>query len=151
VSRDTERPLADVLAAIAAIRSHLHRGSLDDGLVFDAVRVRLIEIGEAVKDVDRELLTQHPDIPWDQVAGMRDRLAHRYFDTSHAIVAATVEQDLPELEEAVRGLLNRSVAPPGGGGAARGGGLWGGPPRGGPGGGRAPFLSTPSHPHWSGA
>ncbi len=35
---------------------------------------------------------------------MRDRLAHRYFDTSHAIVAATVREDLPELDAAARRL-----------------------------------------------
>jgi uncharacterized protein with HEPN domain len=35
---------------------------------------------------------------------MRDRLAHRHFDTSHAILQATVEHDLPELERAVRNL-----------------------------------------------
>lgn len=45
--RDDER-LADVVAAAEAIASHLRRGGLGDGLVFDAVRVRLIEIGEAV-------------------------------------------------------------------------------------------------------
>lgn len=36
---------------------------------------------------------------------MRDRLAHRYFDTSHTILAATVSDDLPELETSVRRLL----------------------------------------------
>lgn len=36
---------------------------------------------------------------------MRERLAHRYFDTSHAILRATVEHDLPELEQAVIRLL----------------------------------------------
>ncbi|MHB8394969.1 MAG: HepT-like ribonuclease domain-containing protein [Candidatus Dormibacteria bacterium] len=36
---------------------------------------------------------------------MRDRLAHRYFDTSHTVLAATVSEDLPELETAVRRLL----------------------------------------------
>lgn len=46
--RDRQR-LNDILAAVEAIRAHLERGDLDDGLVFDAVRVRLIEIGEAVK------------------------------------------------------------------------------------------------------
>jgi uncharacterized protein with HEPN domain len=46
----------------------------------------------------------NPDIPWDDVAGMRDRLAHRYFDTSHAIVQATVDGDLPILEAGVRRL-----------------------------------------------
>ena len=49
--------------------------------------MRLIEIGEAVKDVSPELLSRQPSIPWRQVAAMRDQLAHRYFDTSHAIVA----------------------------------------------------------------
>jgi uncharacterized protein with HEPN domain len=81
------------------------RGSLDDGLVFDAVRVRLIEIGEAVKGIAPELLAEEPAIPWNDVAGMRDQLAHRYFDTAHSIVAATVDHDLPPLVAAVQRLL----------------------------------------------
>lgn len=40
---------------------------------------------------------------------MRDRLAHRYFDTSHAIVAATDTKDLPLLEAAVARLAERLV------------------------------------------
>lgn len=69
------------------------------------MRVRLIEIGEAVKALPAELLASEPALPWAQIAGMRDRLAHRYFDTSHAILAATVSEDLPELDTAVRRLL----------------------------------------------
>ena len=65
--RDDER-LADVLASAEAIRRHLERGGLDDGLVFDAVRVRLIEIGEAVKDIDPDLLASRARHP---VAGRR--------------------------------------------------------------------------------
>ncbi|HVB53960.1 MAG TPA: HepT-like ribonuclease domain-containing protein [Candidatus Acidoferrales bacterium] len=93
------------MAAIAAIRAHLESGDLQDGLVFDAVRVRLIEIGEAVKALSDPLLATEPALPWAQIAGMRDRLAHRYFDTSHAVLAATISDDLPELEAAVRRLL----------------------------------------------
>ena len=95
------------MAAIDAIHAHLERGDLHDGLVFDAVRVRLIEIGEAVKALPAELLASEPALPWAQVAGMRDRLAHRYFDTSHAILAATVEEDLPQVEAAALRLLRR--------------------------------------------
>jgi uncharacterized protein with HEPN domain len=101
--RDRQR-LADIQAAIDAIRSHLQRGTLSDGLVFDAVRIRLLEIGEAVKALPGELLDTQPDIPWSQIARMRDHLAHRYFDTAHAILQATVDDDLPELERAVRSL-----------------------------------------------
>lgn len=104
MSRRDRQRLDDIVAAIEAIRGHLDRGDLTDGLVFDAVRVRLIEVGEAVKALPAELLDHDPDMPWAQIAGMRDRLAHRYFDTSHAIVSATVSEDLPELEAAVHRL-----------------------------------------------
>lgn len=76
-------------------------------MIFDAVRVRLIEIGEAVKALPKELLATEPSVSWEQVAGMRDRLAHRHFDTSHSIVAGTVEHDLPDLEQAVARLRQR--------------------------------------------
>ncbi len=105
MSRSDRDRLVDVLEAGAAIAEHLQRGPLSDGLVFDAVRVRLIEIGEAVKDVSPELLAQQPSLPWRQVAAMRDQLAHRYFDTSHAIVAQTVGADLVELLPATGSLL----------------------------------------------
>jgi uncharacterized protein with HEPN domain len=107
VSRRDDERLADVIAAADAIASHLERGGLDDGLIFDAVRVRLIEIGEAVKDIDPEVLADEPEIPWRDVAGMRDHLAHRYFDTAHSIVQATVDHDLPPLLAATRRLLDR--------------------------------------------
>ncbi len=104
---DAQR-LADVLSAAEAIRSHLTRGTLADGLVFDAVRVRLIEIGEAVKDIDPELLATEPTIAWRDVARMRDHLAHRYFDTDHAIIQATIDNDLPPLIAATE-RLNRHL------------------------------------------
>jgi len=105
VSRRDDQRLGDILAAVAAIDDHLGRGSLDDGLVFDAVRVRLIEIGEAVRAISPALLDREPDVPWVDVAGMRNDLAHRYFDTEHAIVRATVDHDLPPLIAAVERLL----------------------------------------------
>lgn len=98
--RDEQR-LADITAAITAIRSHVRRGSLTDGLVFDAVRIRLLEIGEAVKALPTSLLDGEPSIPWSQIARMRDHLAHRYFDTTHSIVQATIDNDLDTLAGAV--------------------------------------------------
>jgi uncharacterized protein with HEPN domain len=114
VSRHDADRLDDVLRAMDAIDGHLSRGPvgdpLSDGLVFDAVRVRLIEIGEAVKDLEPGLLEHEPGLPWRAITGMRDQLAHRYFDTDHAIVAATCQRDLPELRAAVvrlRGIAAR--------------------------------------------
>jgi len=108
VSYRERQRLADIRAAIDAIRSHLQRGDLSDGLIFDAVRIRLLEIGEAVKALPDDLLATQPTIPWRQIARLREHLAHRYFDTAHAILQATVDEDLPELERAVHA-LDRSL------------------------------------------
>lgn len=51
-------------------------------------------------------LAREPGIPWVDVAGMRNHLAHRYFDTAHSIVQATVSDDLPPLVAAVERLLD---------------------------------------------
>jgi hypothetical protein len=52
-----------------------------------------------------ELLDTQPAIPWRQVARMRDHLAHRYFDTDHEVIRATVDDDLPELERPAWAML----------------------------------------------
>ena len=71
--RERQR-LADIQAAIDAIRSHLQRGDLSDGLIFDAVRIRLLEIGEAAKALPDDLLATQPSILWRQITRMRDHL-----------------------------------------------------------------------------
>ena len=59
MSRRDDEWLADILDAIEAIGSYLKRGPLDDGLVFDAVRLRLIEIGEAeANGVEHEAIVE---------------------------------------------------------------------------------------------
>jgi uncharacterized protein with HEPN domain len=111
VSRHDDQRLADILAAATAI-------AYPPGVVgsrmagFDAVRVRLIEIGEAVKAIEPGLLAREPVIPWVDVAGMRNHLAHRYFDTAHAIVQATITEDQPPLVAAAERLLQRITTNP---------------------------------------
>lgn len=107
--RDVDR-LDDITAAIAAIASHLRHGGLDEDLVFDAVRMRLLEVGEAVKALPSPLIASEPGIPWRSVAALRDRLAHRYFDTDRGIVEDTVRHDLDELGAAVLRMRQRAEA-----------------------------------------
>ena len=63
----------------------------------DAVVRNLEVIGEATKNLSDEFLIQHPGIPWRDMAGTRDRLAHHYFGINQEIVWQIVEHDLPEL------------------------------------------------------
>lgn len=107
MSRRDQQRINDIRAALGAIDRHLARGVLTDDLVYDAIRVRLIEIGEAVKGLSVELLATEPQLPWPQIAGMRDRLAHRYFDVSPDIIQGTIDNDLPVLAAAIDRLSRR--------------------------------------------
>lgn len=99
--------LADISDAITAVERYLDTGTLAEGVVYDACRARLIEIGEAVKHLDPVLLESVPDIRWRAIARMRDQLAHHYFDTDHAIVTQAVTEELPRLRDAVAALMQR--------------------------------------------
>lgn len=107
MSRHDRARLDDIADAISVILGYLERGDLHDGLIYDAVRVRLIEIGEAVKAISPDLLEEAPSIPWREIARMRDHLAHHYFDTDHAIVQDVVDTELGPLLDAVRSLITR--------------------------------------------
>lgn len=106
--------LHDVLEAIDAVLEYTSGGEAAfqrDPMVRDAVCARLIQIGQAVKDAQAEgldLSRTRPDIPWRSVAGMRDRLAHKYALLDKVLVWAVVERELPRLRQAVRAILSRS-------------------------------------------
>jgi uncharacterized protein with HEPN domain len=80
--------------------------SSPDGMKTLAADCMLIEaIGESFKKIDERtqglLLPARTEIPWKAVKGMRDRIAHGYFDINHELVWDVVKNDLTPLCEAV--------------------------------------------------
>ena len=68
--------------------------------------VRMLEvIGEAAGKISDELKAAHPEIPWHEMVGMRNRLIHEYFRVSLQTVWDTVQKDLPELIDRLEALL----------------------------------------------
>jgi len=73
---------------------------LDDKRTQQAVIMSLIVIGEAAtKVMDRypEFVEQHTEVPWRNMRGMRNRIAHGYFEINLDVVWDTVQTALPEL------------------------------------------------------
>lgn len=65
----------------------------------DAIIRRLEIIGEAVKNIPSSFKAHHPDIPWKQMAGMRDILTHEYFDVDLSLTWSVVQRELPLIKE----------------------------------------------------
>jgi uncharacterized protein with HEPN domain len=59
-------------------------------------------IGEASKKIPKSFKRKHPDIPWRQIAGMRDKLIHDYFGIDLEIVWDVVQNRLPELNDQLK-------------------------------------------------
>jgi uncharacterized protein with HEPN domain len=76
----------------------------NDEKVFAVIRALEI-IGEAAKKVPKSVQKRCPEVPWPEVAGMRDKLIHGYFDVNLRRVWQTVLEDLPVLQAAVERLL----------------------------------------------
>ncbi len=111
MSRGEQERLRDIKDSIVAIHGHLGRArkqpyAEDDALLHDALLFQFVVIGEAVKNLAPATRNSEPDIPWADVAGLRDLIAHEYFKIEIDRVLAIVERDIPPLERAIDRLLD---------------------------------------------
>jgi uncharacterized protein with HEPN domain len=70
-----------------------------------AVLYQIAILGEAVKRLSESFRNQHPEIPWREVAGMRDKLIHDYEGVDTQRVWLTIQTSIPELLDAIEPLL----------------------------------------------
>ncbi len=109
MQRDESVYLRHVLDAIVRIESYLQgidkEAFLQHNLIQDGVIRQLEIIGEAVKRLAEELRAKHPRVPWQDIAGMRDKLIHGYFGVDLEKVWLTAQDDLPTLKAEVTEML----------------------------------------------
>jgi len=72
---------------------------LSSGQLQDAVIRRIEVIGEAVKNIPDDVKQRYPDIPWREIAGMRDILIHEYFGVDLELIWKVAKEDVFELKK----------------------------------------------------
>ena len=98
--------IVDILTAIKNIESYTQRISFkkfsDNQMIIDAVIRNLEIIGEASKNLSSAIKFSCPDIPWEDILGMRNKIAHEYFGVDVEIIWETIQESLPELKKAIK-------------------------------------------------
>lgn len=79
-----------------------------DQAMQDAIIRRLEIIGEAVKNIPTSFKASYPEIPWKQMAGMRDILIHEYFDIDLGLTWQVVKRELPLIKTKLQVLLSNA-------------------------------------------
>jgi len=76
-----------------------------DEQMIDAVVRNLSIIGEAVKNIPKEIKAKNPDVAWNEIKGMRNKVVHEYFGIDEEILWKTIQDDLPIFKKQITKLL----------------------------------------------
>lgn len=109
VSRNIRLYLEDIIDCCAKVLRYTEAMSFEqfiaDEKTVDAVAHNLQIVGEAVKNIPKEVRDLAPKVEWRKVAGLRDILAHTYFQVEDEIIWDIVQNKVRPLQEQIQRLL----------------------------------------------
>ena len=99
--RDWRERIQDILDAIVEIQTFTrdmnYEAFRDDNRSVRAVEMNFIIIGESANQIPEKIEEMHPEIPWDLMRAMRNRIVHVYFQVDEKLMWDTIQNDLPPL------------------------------------------------------
>ncbi|MCK5624321.1 DUF86 domain-containing protein [Candidatus Pacearchaeota archaeon] len=92
--------ILESINAIMEFSKDINKKELISNRLKQSAIVREIEIiGEAVKNISKDLKNKHPEIEWKEIVGTRDKMIHHYFGVDLNIIWEIIKTDLPDLKK----------------------------------------------------
>lgn len=105
--------LQDIFDSIVRIENYVLNMNYDDFAndrkTVDAVIRNLEIIGEAAKNTSDKFRNTYDEIPWKEMAKMRDKLIHGYFDVNFDLIWETVKHDLSQIKPKIKKILEEAI------------------------------------------
>jgi uncharacterized protein with HEPN domain len=102
MKKEPEVFIEHILESIELIENYTANKTISDFIesvqLQDSIIRRIEIIGEAVKNLPAEVKSNYPDVPWKNIAGMRDVLIHKYFGIDLELTWQVVQKDIPDLK-----------------------------------------------------
>jgi uncharacterized protein with HEPN domain len=110
MTREWKFFIQDIYDAIQHIKEFVgemkRKEFLADEKTRSAVAFKIENIGEASKNIPKEIKAKYKDLPWTEMARMRDKITHFYFGINYKVVWSVVKKELPAIEPAVAKILS---------------------------------------------
>jgi len=111
--RDYNLYLSDILKAMESIEEFVKDMSFEqlrsDDKTSSAVIRKFEIIGEATKQIPDDIKQRHPNVPWKDMSGMRDRLIHIYFGVDYNLVWTAIKERIPQVKPLIKKILDESI------------------------------------------
>ena len=110
MTREWKFFIQDIYDAIQYIKEFVgsmkRKDFLADEKTRSAVAFKIENIGEASKNIPKEIKAKYKGLPWTEMARMRDKITHFYFGINYKVVWLVVKKELPAIEPAITKILS---------------------------------------------
>ena len=101
--------LSEIISSMDKIERYITGLSYDEFILreetIDAVERNIEKIGEAAAAIPDDVRNRHPEVPWETIVGLRNKVIHHYFAVDHEVIWQIITKNIPETKGMIAEIL----------------------------------------------